>query len=276
MAVTENYKSREMHITKEGTTIMQYFDCNADDLPFAGQNGLPLVGTPWSSYRQDMRCSDIRVWWKDGRNCTVEALYSTEGLSHRERRADKVSSVKNTFDFSLTQEEITSYSNYVTGGAPKKWSEEWVAADGDEDNLPSLYKYTPNIVFIEKFYVDGWAWNDLKDGIGKVNNADFLRQMADKYPSNKRDLEYRIVPGTDDTGNWLCAGIHAETIGDDNVEITITYLYKERLGGANNGWNYEDNGNLSVNTNMYQTYNFQNLPYPTNTDDTIDDDFRGD
>lgn len=270
MAVTENYKSRELHITKEGTTITQIFDCQSSDLPFAGTNGLPLVGTPWDLYRSDLRCSDIRTHWKDNINCTVVALYSSEGRWHREKQSNKISSIKNTFDFTTEQVELTTYKNWGVGGAPKVWADEWVSAGGSEDNLPKLTKHVPRITFTERMNVPRWSFDAVRKIIGRVNSSDFLREMALRYPN--RDIEYDVTGN--DTGNWLCAGVHVETVGDENVEVTITYLYKDRPDGSNTGWNYEDNGDISIATNMYDAADFFQRTLPTSNDDAYDDALR--
>ena len=275
MAVTENYKSRQMHITKEGTTITQIFDCIGNDLQFAGTNGLPLIGTPWDLYRSDLRCSDIRIIWKDNINATVEALFSSDGRWHKENQPDKISSIRNTFDFVVEEKEIESYKNWVDGGEPKDWAAEYAAEynsqnGADPTTTPKLSKYYTNITFTERMNVPHWSWDAIRNIVGRVNSSDFLRQMKLQYPN--RDIEYDVTG--DDTGNWLCAGVHVETVGDENAEVTITYLYKEQPDGTNAGWQNEVNGNVKITTNMYEAANFFQRTLPTSNDNTSDDALR--
>lgn len=134
MAVTELYTSREMHITKEGTTLTQIYTCTDTDLNAWGDGvtALPILGLAWSPYREDLRVTDIRTWWLNNKNCRVEVLYSTQGLAYPRNLPDKQSSVTTMFDFSYEPIQLNNaddkYWDFLDAegaGAPSTWGEKF-------------------------------------------------------------------------------------------------------------------------------------------------------
>jgi len=274
MAVVELSGSREMHITKDGSAMTRIYTCSPNDWNNGGDNyiTLPIIGDYWDYDRSDLRVTDMRVYWPTNTQARVEATYSTGGTFHREKLADKVSSIKHTFDFSLEAVDGTTFVD--TSGEEKNWPELWAAAHADYtvENAPPLIYYRPHLVLTERFNISGWDFNVAKDLMGAVNNADFLKQFKDKYPNQYRDIYYDVTG--DDTGNWLMAGFHVEDTGDFNSEIILTYVYDW------DGWNTPFSSQLAkkgvsaIETNMYWKEDFDTRPYPENTDDDIDDGLR--
>ncbi len=128
MAVTELYTSRAMHITTAGTTITQIYTCSDDDLNAWGDDvtPLPVLGLPWSPYREDLRVTDIRTWWLNNKNCRVEVLYSTQGLAYPRNLPDKTSSITTLFDFSyepiILNNQDDKYWDYTDNAGEGGWT----------------------------------------------------------------------------------------------------------------------------------------------------------
>lgn len=264
MAVTELYTTREMHITKEGTTVTRYFTCSNVDFNNGGDGTitLPVVGDIWSDSRPDLRVTDVRVYWLSNENCRYEATYSTRGMASREQRVNKVSSMRDVFDFNTQTVDVTAGGFKDTDGNPQIWADLWAAEGGNNtvENAPPLVRYVPNIVWTSIIYQENWIWNDVKDAFGKVNNTDFLKQY---YIEHGQKVD---VTG-DDTGKWLFAGFNATEVSEGVYELTMMFLYDD------DGWNTPYG--ISSSTKMYGTANFRTaLPWPTDKDDYVDDGLR--
>jgi len=311
MAVTEDYTSRGMHITKEGTTITQLYTCSDDDINAWGDGvtALPILGLPWSPYREDLRVTDIRTWWLNNKNARVEVLYSTQGLSYPRNLPDKMSSITTVFDFNYeplqlnlqddkyydfvdtawttwgikfsvkytawaAEAQVAGYirtNDYViylckenhTGAAGNEpgTGPEWATYWERVVELPPVPKPTANIIMTEKMNLSGWDWNAIKNTIGKVNQKDWLKAYVKKL--GDRRVAWIDITG-DDTGKWLFSGFRCEEIGYRNYEATLTYIHNY------DGWNTP----YGLTLGIYQTANFDVLPYPTNPDDTQNDGLR--
>ncbi len=261
MAVSENYKSRQLHITDEGTVLKQFFNATAED--WTDENpDIPKVNDYWLN-RLDLIVTDVWVTWLDNTNCFIEVVYSTKGNVYRKKRADKVASVDETFDFSVSVEDASKYWD-EDAEAPAIWSETWVANGGhEEDDVPPLSIYKPKLAFIQKMYLSTWDFNTIVNAIGKINSSDWIRQMVRVEGRSRRNLFYDKTG--DDTGLWLFAGFKAEQVGDANIEVTMEFIYSFE------GWNtpYGVPG-----VYLYETTNFNALPFPTDRDNKTDDTIR--
>lgn len=254
MSITELWTSREMHITKDGTTITRYFTCTYDDWN-AGTDGttiLPVIGDTWNDVRPDLRVTDVRLYWIDNLNCRIECLYSTKGMGFREGETDKVASVRDSFDFSVQAISGMKFHDTDTN------AQEWPALYGSED-APDLIWYRPNITYTQKMYLSNWNFTTVKNAIGKVNNSDFISQYYVDVEGDSVDIT------GDDTGKWLFAGFNASQIRQGVYEILMTFLYNDE------GWNTPHGAS---NIKMYGTANFSSLPFPTDTATEIDDGLR--
>lgn len=264
MAVTEDWPSRGMHITSEGTTITQIYTCSDDDINAGGDGttALPILGKAWSPYREDLRVTDIRYWWLNNKNARVEILYSTVGLSYPRHLPDKLSSVKPIFDFDytpITLAEGDTYWDYVAGES-KEWTIAYQAVYPGKP-IPSVPAVFPHISMTEKMNLTTWDWNDIESKIGKVNEKDFIAAWESERRGRK--VSWIDITG-DDTGKWLFAGFHCEELGYQNYEVALVFLYDGVL------WNKP----YGVTTNMYEVTDFSGLPYPNNPDDTVNDGLR--
>lgn len=255
MAIAELYISREMHITKEGTTVSRYFSCSDSDWNAwtDGTTELPRIGDTWSDDRPDLRVTDIRNRWRSNKECEVEVTYSKTGMSFREAETDKVASMRDTFDFSV--QAVSGMKFHDTDDNAK----EWPALYGSED-APDLIWYRPNITYSIKMYLSNWQWNTVKDSIGKVNSADMMKQYYQKTGEDVVDIT------GDDTGKWLLAGFNATQTSQGVYEIVMQFLYNDE------GWNTPHGVSSSIK--MYDTVDFNDLPWPTDNDTDIDDGLR--
>ncbi len=260
MAVVESFKSRKMHITDEGTTLTQIFTALAADWVEANPD-IPKIGDFWQD-RPDLIVTDVWLIWLDNVNCMIEAVYSTKGGVFREKRADKTASVSETFDFSLTVDDASQYIDQESD-APKTWVTVWENADAanKEDNVPPLNIYKPTLTFSRMMYVSIWNFNTITSAIGKINNADWAKQFKIRW-IGRRDVFYDITG--DDTGKWLFSGFNADKIGDENVKLTMEFIYNFT------GWNKP----YGVEAFLYDTTDFDLLPFPTDTNNKVDDGIR--
>jgi hypothetical protein len=256
MAVVELFTSREMHITKEGTTLTRYFSCSNTDWNAGGDGTttLPIIGDTFSDARPDLRVTDIRNRWRTNLECEVEVTYSKQGMSFRNRETDKVASMRDDFDFGV--QAVNALKFHDTDGNAK----EWPALYGDED-APDLIWYRPSITYTAKMYLSNWDWNRVKDTIGKVNSSDFIKQ----YYIKKGEEESIDISG-DDTGKWLFSGFNATQVSQGVYEIIMQFQYNDE------GWNTPHD--VSSTIKMYGTADFNLLPWPTDYDTTIDDGLR--
>jgi len=259
MAVTEHYTSREMHITKDGTTLTRIYTCTATD--WNAQIDIPQVGDYWSEDidRLDLRVTDVTCYWLSNTNCRVEVLYSSKGVSHRTNIPDKFSSYEHSFDLTTSPRVVAKYWDATTSSV-KVWAEEWT---GDDDALPELEKYFPHMTFSYKCNVSSWDYTTIMNSIGKVNDADMIVQWKARVPTKyNRDTHYDATG--DDTGKWLFSGFTANTVGDANSELTFTFLYDPI------GWNTP----YGVSVNLYGTFSPFDLPFPDDVSTDVDDGIR--
>ncbi|KKN71433.1 hypothetical protein LCGC14_0421550 [marine sediment metagenome] len=255
MAIVELYTSREMHITKEGTTLTRYFSISDDDWNAwtDGTTTLPEIGEIFSENRPDLRVTDIRNRWRSNKECEVEFTYSKMGMNFREKETDKIASMRDTFDFSV--QAVSGMKFHDTDANAK----EWPVLYGSED-APDLIWYRPNITYSTKSYLSNWDWNKVKDSIGKVNSGDFMKQYY-------RRTEESIIDITgNDTGKWLFTGFNATQLSQGAYEIVMQFLYNDE------GWNTPHGVSSSIK--MYGTANFDRLPWPDDYDTDIDDGLR--
>lgn len=270
MAVVEHYTSRQMQITKDGTTILQVFICLYTDLAYMGSNGIPLLGFVWSTYRQDIVCSDIQIYGIDNTNCRVECFYSTRGDTYKDNRPEKIESWRCGFDFSTEVQECRgegdAYYDYSSGGE-EEWRGKYLtfSGGGEDDPNPPLKIYKPRIVYWEKFNLVGVRFTNLRDLIGSVNSYDFLRQLRRAFGRGKQTAY--IDDTGNDTGRWLCIGISVEQVGKENFEVRSQFLYS----GDTWTWNtpYGCTG-----VQPYPTMNFHTRDIPTSWATFEDDAIR--
>jgi len=251
MAVIESVNSRQFHSTKEGATITQIFHCLGTDLPYAGINGLPLVGYYWQSYTSELRCTDIQVFWLDGSNCRVEALYSTRGSEYIEERPNKIPSWRCGFDFSVEGTDLDTYLEYATNNTTNWEAEYWAVKGEGIPPAPPVTVYKPKIIYWDRIFLPGFSFTRMKNLIGGVNNQDFLKQLRDYY-QGQRPIPYYVEDTADDTGHWLLAAMKVDMVGQDNWEIYVEYWF------SYDGWNSPYN----VPINYYNEVNLhiRNLP----------------
>ena len=260
MTVSELYTSRELHITKEGQTLTQVHTCSDADWN-AGGDGittLPKIGDLWNDERPDLIATDIRMYWLNNKNARVETTYSTLGFIFPENQPDKMSSTRESFDFSFTPIQLTGEDAFwdYNAGAAKTWASVYNATYAGEP-VSQLPRIQPQVVFTQKMNVSVWSWNRIRDSFAKVNDADFIVQWQ---TNRTKGPEYFDSTG-DDTGKWLFMGFTADKVGDSNSEIVLTFLYNGE------GWNTPYG--LS-NIYLYQTANFNLLPFPEDEDDFIE------
>lgn len=142
-----------------------------------------------------------------------------------------------------------------------------------------MQKFVPHITYTIKMNLSKWDFNTIRKLLGTVNDSDFISQMKAKYPLTRPDELYDA--SGDDTKQWLFASCTTHSVGDDNVEFTMTFIHNyghvrdETVGIEEkdryiNSWNKP----YGVTTDMYRTTDFTELPYPEETDDTVDDGLR--
>ena len=169
MAVTENWQSRKMRITMEGTTITQIYSASADDFD-AWIAPLPVIGDYWSD-RGDLRCTDINVRWITDSTCNIVCFWSTENLGYVQKRAG----TEISFDFNIEQNSVEAYRD--TDGAWIDWESAWTS--GGEaftaENKPELLQYVPRLTATVKVYAEHWTWNVINNGLGRINKTDFIK-----------------------------------------------------------------------------------------------------
>jgi len=256
--IKESYQSRELHVTKDGTTLQQYFTINSQDfyLWYDQYTRLPVIGDFWAAM-PTLICSDINVRWLSQDKATVEALYSTRGEGAISAVPDKVSSMRYRFSIVSTQEQIKSYRN-TTDRIQYDWPVTWGAAKGmDIDLAPALYKNAAGIALTIDVYLSKWNFGTVADNIGKINETDFLKQMVQARPNNRKITEFDATG--DDTGLWLFNGCNVETVGKGNAQLSYLFLQNSE------GWNTTD----GVETGHIESFNFFDLPWPDDTNDEV-------
>ncbi len=260
MAVVEQFDSRKMHITDEGTVLTQFFNALADDWA-AADPAIPVVGDTWPD-RPDLVVTDVWLTWLDNTNCMIEAVYSTIGGVFKGKRANKISGVKDDFNFSLVVDDASQYIDQDSGD-PAVWSETWTAdaAANNEDNTPPLSVFKPALTVTRTMYLPTWQFNDIAFAIGKINNSDWLNQTITLY-SGTIPFTYDVTG--DDTGKWLFSGYDAVQVGIESVQITMEFIYNF------DGWNNP----YGVTAFLYSSANFNGLPFPTDRDDRSNNALR--
>ncbi len=275
MAVVELYDSREQHITKIGSTTTRLFSCSDEDWnrkpPGDGVIALPLIGDKWSDDRPDLCVTDIRNRWRSNTECVVTAIYSRGGFSYPQALADTRSSIEETFDFSFQPIQLIgedTFWDFVTvdsttekPGTGKKWKTHFQETYANIEP-PPVPEPGSHIILTSKMNVSTWSWNTIKDSIGKVNDADLIIQYKQAIT---RPPVWKDVTGND-TGYWLFTGFNATQIGNDNIQLMLTFQHS-----GIDVWN-RPYGVKAMN--MYETADFLQLPFPTGESDTVDDGLR--
>ncbi len=277
MAVVELYDSREQHITKIGSTTTKLFSCSDDDwnaVPQGdGVTNLPIIGEKWSDDRADLCVTDIRNRWRSNTECIVEVTYSRGGFNYPQTLPNTRSSLEETFDFSfqpfqlIDEDAFWKYTSITPGSSSAGsspsggWKTHFQGTYTDEPPVP-VPEPGPHIILTSKMNVSTWNWNTIVASLGRVNHADFLVQYQ---ASITRPIAWEDITGND-TGFWLFVGFNATQIGNDNIQLLMTFQHS----GVHK-WN-EPYGVATMN--MYQGANFLALPFPTEEDDTVDDGLR--
>ncbi len=272
-ANSEAFESRSTFITKEGINVTRRAKITAAEYadgtyPAIGE-AFPLQGNETVEEQAELeklRAVEVDTDWITNSTVQVTVLYST--MDNREltrrRRADHISSMRQNFDFSLLETDITNVKIKDKDGNDKKWATEWVAAgtDRDEADAPPQNLFTPSITWTITVYLSQWNWNLVKDRINTVNQNDWLRQLVvdGSTPPNIIDIT------GDDSGRWLFYNFNAREIGKGVWELVYTFLYnvKEK-------WNRP----LGVTFNRYSITDFNLLPLPTITSNTDTYPFGG-
>jgi len=275
VAITERYTSRSQHITAEGTTLTQVFDCSDSDWNNWIALGKPIIGTQWSPDRRDLRVTDIRDNWLSNTHCEVYVTYSTRGMYYPQKRMDKLSSQREVFDFQYTPRIDPEFVD--TDGARQNWRtiyNTWKSPT-DENDFPPLYPDNmPLITVTASSNVSEWYWYSVKDRIGGVNDNNWISTWGRRWKPRERIQTSPI--GDNDTGKWLFSGFHAEKVGYDwsriyrefrpNYELTYTYIF------YNNKWNYPYGHPTSIK--LYPRVSFWSLPRPRDWNDDEDYSLR--
>jgi len=254
--IKESFASRELHHTKDGTTLTQFFSVKSQDvfLWYDATQRLPIIGDFWAQM-PTLICSDIWVRWQSQDIAVIEALYSTKGLGVSSEIPDKVSSMRYHFNIINTQEEIKSYLN-IGNSTQYEWSAVWATAKGmDVELAPPLYKNNAGMTMTIDVYLSKWNLLTVKDNIGKINDRDFLKQMIIANPHKSKITEIDV--SGDDTGQWLFSGCTAETVAKGNTKLSYLFL------GSAGGWDTTD----GVETDHIESFNFLDLPWPNDTND---------
>lgn len=130
---------------------------------------------------------------------------------------------------------------------------------------PDLTLYEPRVSMARTVHVSKWEWPLIRDLVGTVNNADFIKTLKAELPESVREITY-TTDNEDDTGHWLFFGADVRPVGNNDVEVSMEFLYSFTL------WN-EPHG---VVTNNYRLENFLLLPQPTDPDLTQNNDLGRD
>ena len=292
MAAKEKVESRSMHFTMQGQTITQVWVGTWNDVANAGTSGIPVIGTPWSIWRQDLCVSDIQVTPLPNNNTHAQAVctYSTSGNWWPERIPETIASTKLLFDFQLTPGISDAYYDYTLGKI-ESWEtiySAWYLATYSvaAPTIPPRVREASTIVMTISANVRRWNWNDTVLSLGKINSDVFLPIWSDRYviapdgtsvPMDVIDIGDRL--SFNDIGQWLFAGCRVENIGRSpatsrfpNYEITSTFLWEMGGSSSKGGWNriYDVTGYTA-----YQSTNFFSmLPRPTEHGVSINMDLR--
>jgi hypothetical protein len=258
MAITEKYTSRSMHITREGTVLTQVFDCTDSDWNNWVALGKPTIGTQWSVWRPDLRVTDIKNGWESNTHCVVTVTYSTGGMMYPENRPDKVSSLREVYDYSYTPQ--TDFKFYNTDGASKDWEELWDEYKSGTP-VPPRYPSEALITMQRSMNLTQWRWDIIRDSINHVNSDRWLNRVTGRSKPNENVM---LGVSFDDIGKWLFAGFHSEKVGYvnqywPNYEVTYTFLYYD------DGWNTPYG---ITDIKAYDTAAFKDLPAPDDYDDS--------
>ena len=262
MAVTENYKSRRMHITSQGTSITQEFDCSNTDWNNWIALGGPVIGSRWSALRPDLRVTDIRNEWQSNTSCKAYVTYSTQGMIYPEQRPGKLASITELFDYQQGPAMDDVFVN--TDGASKSWTTLWDTWKSGTP-VPPRYPQESLVTVQRRMNLGNWNWPAVRSHLNTVNDDKWMVGVAG-WISRTKPLENITCEVTeDDTGKWLLTGFHADKVGyvDNafpNYELTFTFMY------YHDGWNtpYE----ISPTIAAYRATDFETLPIPTDFDDT--------
>ncbi len=259
MAITEDWNSREIHNTHEATTLIRIFTMTTSDWESGGDGTitLPVVGQALDADHEDIRVTDIKCAWLNNTDCRATYTYSTRGFFNKSKRADKITSNVDSFNFTLGSDSGENFKNFL--GIEKQWSVLWTASGGDRtpENAPPLLKYTPQIVWTQRMYLSTWDFGLIADRVGTINSAPFLKEYLNEQISRRGGS---IIYISGDTWKWLFAGFESTEVGYNRHEISMSFVFND------DGWNTP----YGVTTNMYATYDFNLLPKPNDENSSWD------
>lgn len=252
MAITENVLSRNQHITAVGETITQVFDCTDSDWSNWLKYKRPIIGTRWTPARQDLRVTDIRTTWINNTTTKVIVTYSTQGYVDPIGRANKISSQREVFDYSITPQSDNVFFN--TDNDSKDWSVLWEAY---KSGTPVPPRYKPESIITHQRYMNlsYWNFNDVKNLINTVNKYKYLPTWAYRpKPKERISLGLEFT----DVGKWLFAGFNSEKVGykstsEPNYEVALILMYLD------DGWNTPYG---ITDTKAYEIKDWKDLPIP--------------
>lgn len=268
MAITERYTSRSQHITAEGTTLTQIWNCTDNDWNNWVAQGKPIIGTRWSPHRIDLRVTDIQNNWLSQDHCEVYVTYSTRGMPHPIARPDKISSKREVFDFQFTPKHGPEYVD--TDGATQNWEGIYKTWKADATTTPPLYPDDAPVITVQATAnVSAWAWYTINSRIGGVNKRNWLSTWGRRF--KPREAIFTSTTKDPDVGKWLFSGFHAEKVGygrwnRPNYELTYTFMY------YHNGWNTPYGHPTTIK--LYPIVQFRYLPKPYSADDKERYDLR--
>ena len=264
MAVKELFNSRKLHVTHEARTIVKKYACTTADWANGGDSNItfPNIGDEFSDDNDDLRVTDITVDWRDNTNIFVNITYSTRGFFSHSNRADKISSIVDSFDMNVSVESADkTFTNFA--GVIVDWPALWAAQGGSNtvDNAPPLAKYVPDVVWRQKMYVTEWNFDEMSAMVGTINATPFLPDYTTStYVYTQGSGNQTVIASNSDVHKWLFAGFQTTDVGYQRQEITMTFLFNRK------GWNTP----YGFQTVMYIQADFGVLPRPNNEDDTWD------
>jgi len=269
MAITENYKSRTMHITANGVTVDVLMDMLWSDFNLGSDVSytLPDIGDSISVLqlagflnRPDLRCTDIQTFTKESQlHCSIAYLFSTDSIDGRKEEEDQITSWDFHYESDMAIDTDDVYFAYTVGPiwTKKSWKEEWVDTYGGAaaDTAPTFVRYRPKLdlvlsIFGSKLYNSKFqATFD-----GRVNSVSFYQYIFDTL-----DEAERIPIGSDrpetDVGEWLCMDANMDRVRYNCFNYTLRFRHNP------DGWNKVRNattGNMA-NRIVYPPHDFTEL-----------------
>ena len=272
MAVKELAKSREQRITQRTESIVRKFSCSAEDWENWPYKDVPQLGYYWSINRQDLRVASINNRWTTQNEMVVDVTYTNRASRYRNSWPNTYQSLSEDIDVSeqplqLAEDdpyynmEVDSIGDFVEPHV-KKWD---AAHTGfDEGEVPTIPPtFAARMVVNIKQNQEGWDYTKVKAALGCVNSGIFLPHYIDTYYGGQyRNINWRTrinygdpteTAQPDDIGFWLFTHFSAHNTGDGNWELNYQF--------TNSGY-WAWNNPYNIETFLYLTYDFNNLPFP--------------